>query len=244
MVDAWAEDLLGLGHCEHAAEAGLLRHAAEASLLPVGGVRGHPGQGEIGGQGAQYQAPGRLSLGGRGGRRPVQCGPPLPRAAVGDQSPWRCLPLAGLLDTPAAAAEPLPALRPVDQPIEAFPAWSEAGLTVSSMLTADGPWTAGEWTAWRPQRTGACCGPLTQLAADLPESVNRKLDFPGRVHQAVLIHHAWQVLHVTAGSGLPSAAAGDRALSPTVRAPLRSDQYAACLVRRFTGAALPVLTCP
>ncbi|WP_371651588.1 MULTISPECIES: restriction endonuclease [unclassified Streptomyces] len=52
--------------------------------------------------------------------------------------------LAGLLDTPAAAGEPLPALRPVDQPIEGFPAWPEAGLTVSSVLTSGGPWAAGK----------------------------------------------------------------------------------------------------
>lgn len=187
-------------------------------------------------------------------------------------------PLADLLDTPTAAGEPLPALRSVNQPVEGFPAWPEAGLTVSSVLTADGPWTAGEvdgmaatadgrllwttrdgvlqvtpgsgagmWTAAPPFCHGpalteadgsmvvlveeaavrfrkdgsaaiagggfagsrrllpgphssgwvfASSGPrtaeghgghtLTQLAADLCDSVTWEVDFPGRIHQAVL----------------------------------------------------------
>ncbi|MFJ1561857.1 hypothetical protein [Streptomyces mirabilis] len=52
--------------------------------------------------------------------------------------------LADLLDTPTAGGEPLPALRSVDQLVEGLSAWPEAGLTVSNVLTADGPWTAGE----------------------------------------------------------------------------------------------------
>lgn len=54
------------------------------------------------------------------------------------------VPLSDLLTTPAAVGDQLPALCPVEHPIESFPALPEAGLAVSSVLTADGAWMAGE----------------------------------------------------------------------------------------------------
>lgn len=55
-----------------------------------------------------------------------------------------CAPLADLLPTPAANNDPLPPLRPVQEPHEAFPAIPEPGVTVTELVTTDGPWTAGE----------------------------------------------------------------------------------------------------
>ncbi|MFI9587844.1 hypothetical protein ACIHCQ_39980 [Streptomyces sp. NPDC052236] len=81
--------------------------------------------------------------------------------AVTSRRPGSYVSLADLLPTPAANSEPLPQLRPVQEPGEAFPAIPEPGVTVAELLTADGAWTAGQVAAWRPMRAATCCGRLS-----------------------------------------------------------------------------------
>ena len=44
--DARAVDLLGLGNRDNAGDAGVFEEAAEMGVLPVGGARGDPGDGQ------------------------------------------------------------------------------------------------------------------------------------------------------------------------------------------------------
>ncbi|MFE5857806.1 restriction endonuclease [Streptomyces sp. NPDC056500] len=53
------------------------------------------------------------------------------------------VPLTDLLDPPTPR-DPLPTLRPASRGVEHFPALPEPDVTVTGVLTSDGPWTAGE----------------------------------------------------------------------------------------------------
>ena len=67
MIDASeVRHLLGLGDREDIAQSGLLQHAAQPPLLAVGGVCGHPGDGQRGGDRPQDHGLGQVGLGGEG----------------------------------------------------------------------------------------------------------------------------------------------------------------------------------
>lgn len=56
-------DLLRLRHRQYVTDTRFLQHPANAPLLAIGGISSHPGDGEIGGEHPQDQAPGEFALG-------------------------------------------------------------------------------------------------------------------------------------------------------------------------------------
>lgn len=54
------------------------------------------------------------------------------------------VPLAEMMHTPLTESEPLPQLCRVKGPVEGFPAVAEPGVTVTDLLTVNGPWTTGK----------------------------------------------------------------------------------------------------